>query len=191
VGLLPRVDPAAPRRTADLVRGNGIGTASIMYRRSALPTEYPPAFWHHAPMGDLPLHLLASLHGDLHFLPETMGVYRVGSGHWSTRSHLETIDASIRMRELLPVLVGDRLDPLLRPWLARRRLDRALACLELGDLAGARAALAQVDPAALGRSARWQRRAVRAAVRAPAAAQGALRAWTWAKEQARRARARG
>lgn len=191
VGLLPRVDPVSPRRTADLVLGNGIGTASIMYRRSAMPKVYPPAFWHHTPMADLPLHLAASLHGDIHYLPETMGVYRVGSGHWSTRSRLETIDASIRMRELLPILVGDSLDSVLRPYLARRRLDRALACLELGDLDGARATLAKVDRAALGRGRRWQWRAVRAAVRAPMVAQGALRAWTWAKTQARQARARG
>lgn len=191
VGTLPAIDPVAPRRTADLVRGNGIGTASILYRRSALPTAYPEAFWHHAPMGDLPLHILASLHGDIHFLPETMGIYRVGSGHWSTRSRLETIDASIRMRELLPILVGDRLDPLLRPWLARRRLDRALACLEAGDRDGAARALADADPTLLARPDRWRRRAIALALRSPGGARRALTGWGRTKAAAKRWLARG
>lgn len=63
----------------DLLRENFIQTASIFYRRSALP-DPPPPWWYRMPIGDWPLLVLIARNGLVGYLPETMSVYRLHEG---------------------------------------------------------------------------------------------------------------
>jgi glycosyltransferase involved in cell wall biosynthesis len=69
-------------RLGDLFLGNPIPGCSPLIRRSAL-AELGPWF-ETALFGDWPLYLIAGKHGDIEFLSEPLGVYRVHrEGMWS------------------------------------------------------------------------------------------------------------
>jgi glycosyltransferase involved in cell wall biosynthesis len=60
---------------AELVRSNVVASCSPVFRREVLD-PLPP--WYFAlPWGDWPLYFMALSHGEVHFLPDTMGVYRL------------------------------------------------------------------------------------------------------------------
>jgi glycosyltransferase involved in cell wall biosynthesis len=66
----------------DLINKNFIHTASIVYRN----TIEIPNWIAKCTVGDYPLLLILSLHSKIKYLPDTMAVYRTGSGMWSTIS---------------------------------------------------------------------------------------------------------
>ncbi len=68
----------------DLARRNFVLTASIIYRRSmVLPL---PEWIRLHPVGDWPMHLIASLRGPIRYLPEVMSAYRMGGTFSSQNS---------------------------------------------------------------------------------------------------------
>jgi glycosyltransferase involved in cell wall biosynthesis len=76
---------------ADLIAGNYLQTGSVMFR-AGLYGELPP--WYlDMPTFDWPLHVLNAEHGNIGYLDEILGVYRVHSaGFWSMRmSRYESI----------------------------------------------------------------------------------------------------
>ena len=69
----------------ELIRCGGVffATASFVYRSELI--RYKPDWRKKASVGDFPLQILAGLHGDVHYLPDKMCVYRFRSeGSWST-----------------------------------------------------------------------------------------------------------
>lgn len=62
----------------DLLKGNFIYTCSVMFRNGLLP-EFPEWFSRVA-WADWPLHILNAEHGDIGYIPEVMGTYRIHSG---------------------------------------------------------------------------------------------------------------
>lgn len=81
--------PPGPRRVAslaDLLERDFIPTCSTMFR-AGLIDGFPDWFFS-LPMGDWPLHVLNALHGDIGYVDEIMGAYRLHAGGAWTR--LET-----------------------------------------------------------------------------------------------------
>lgn len=75
--------------TDDVIRNNGLylATNSLVYR-AWLNNERPD--WRtKAAVGDFPLQVLGTLKGELHFLSDTMSVYRfMRSGSWTTQQNV-------------------------------------------------------------------------------------------------------
>lgn len=73
---------------SDLAKGNFIHTPTVMYRK--VFSKFPE--WvRSAPIGDYPLLMLNAEKGKIKYLNEEMGIYRVGSGIWSSQSDLYRI----------------------------------------------------------------------------------------------------
>jgi len=68
--------------TKDILKFNYIQTGSVVFRNTDKGVF--PDWIRSLTMGDWPVHILNSLHGDIYYLPQTMGVYRVhGASGWS------------------------------------------------------------------------------------------------------------
>jgi glycosyltransferase involved in cell wall biosynthesis len=72
----------------DLCVGNFIPNVSVFFRNNLIK-EFPD--WYNLmPMGDWPLHILNAEHGDIWFINEVMGTYRIHKdGRWSLMNQLE------------------------------------------------------------------------------------------------------
>ena len=86
---------------ADLFPWNWIYTASVMYRRSALPKRVPD--WYFGmPMFDWPTFILIARSGRLGYIPDVMSAYRVhGGGVWSRLTASERTGRSVQAGEVL------------------------------------------------------------------------------------------
>lgn len=89
---------------ADLAGGNFMQTCSVMFR-AGLYDELPE--WYlEMPTFDWPLHLLNSEHGDIGYIDDVMGAYRVhAAGFWSMNMALyrkvEDVESMIRGYEIV------------------------------------------------------------------------------------------
>ena len=80
----------------DLLKGNFIYTCSVMYRRG-LFKEFPDWFYK-TPLADWPLHILNAQHGDIGYISEVMGAYRIhGGGIYSSMGEMEQVKGMIEM----------------------------------------------------------------------------------------------
>ncbi len=87
----------------DLIKGNYIHTCSVMYRRSGI--QAVPEWFRGLKMVDWPFHLLHAERGNIGYLNEAMGAYRVhGGGVFSVRGLIRQHEAALE--------VYDRLEPL-------------------------------------------------------------------------------
>ena len=130
VRILDEADPARqdlhciqPMRAKygieDLLRGNFMHTASVMFR-SRLFGDLPSWFFQ-CPIGDWPLHVLNAQHGRIGYLDEVMAVYRKhGKGVWSRQSRLQVLANSIQCADLIRTGVsphqGKHLDEAVINW---------------------------------------------------------------------------
>jgi glycosyltransferase involved in cell wall biosynthesis len=72
----------------DLAKGNYMHTCSVVYRNH-LFTDFPNYFFA-SPIGDYFLHLLNARYGKIHFIDETMAIYRVhATSYWSSKQQIE------------------------------------------------------------------------------------------------------
>ena len=75
----------------DLIQGNIMHTPTCVFRNH-LFTKYPKAFMQ-LKLGDWLLHLLNAHKGNIHFMKDTMAVYRVQSNSsWSSLSHIKQVE---------------------------------------------------------------------------------------------------
>jgi glycosyltransferase involved in cell wall biosynthesis len=82
--------------TKDILTLNYIATCSVVFRN--LNKGVFPDWIRSLSMGDWPVHILNSLHGDIYCLPEYMGVYRVhDTSGWS--KNLSSISGKIKTTE--------------------------------------------------------------------------------------------
>jgi glycosyltransferase involved in cell wall biosynthesis len=80
MGRLWTPQDIGPRLTlADLWQGNPFATCGSLFRRACVPVipDWYDAFF---PVTDWPLYILFAEHGDIGFLPESMGAYRLHPG---------------------------------------------------------------------------------------------------------------
>lgn len=86
----------------DLLKGNFMHTCSVMFRRG-LFSDFPDWFYKVA-VGDWPLHILNAQHGDIGYIDEVMGAYRVHSGGiYTSREGIEQVRGMI---EAYPFING-------------------------------------------------------------------------------------
>lgn len=69
----------------DLAAGNYIHTPSVVYR-NLTEIKQDKAKCGVLPVGDYTLWMICANYGKIFKLPDVMGIYRLGSGHWSTKS---------------------------------------------------------------------------------------------------------
>jgi len=125
--------PKAISTIADLAGGNFMQTCSVVFRAGlygALPDWYLSM-----PTFDWPLHLLNAEHGDIGYIDEVMGVYRVRPGSfWSTNMALylrvEDVESMIRAYEIVNEYTRFRFDATIRDQL--RPLYRRAAEVLIG-----------------------------------------------------------
>jgi glycosyltransferase involved in cell wall biosynthesis len=67
----------------NLAYRNFIHTPSVVFRSKYLPL---PLELSYAPVGDYVLWLHLASHGKIHYIPESMAIYREGVGFWSSKS---------------------------------------------------------------------------------------------------------
>jgi glycosyltransferase involved in cell wall biosynthesis len=80
----------------DLLKGNFIHTCSVMFRRG-LFGEFPDWFYK-AATADWPLHILNAQYGDIGYINEIMGAYRVHSGGiHSSKGEMEQVKGMIEI----------------------------------------------------------------------------------------------
>jgi glycosyltransferase involved in cell wall biosynthesis len=83
---------------ADLAAGNFIPTCSTMFR-NRLFSEFP-GWYYEVSMGDWPLHIINAHYGDVGYIDEVMGVYRVHSrSRWSAKSRVDVLNDTINAAE--------------------------------------------------------------------------------------------
>jgi len=76
-------DVPEPLKLADLIQDNWIPSSSALWRRAALPRF--PDWFSRSMFEDWPLFLLLAMKGAIHYIPETMSVYRQHDGGlWSS-----------------------------------------------------------------------------------------------------------
>ena len=137
---ISRPVPAPVTTLADLVIGNYLQTGSVMFR-AGLYGELPD--WYlDMPTFDWPLHVLNAEHGDIGFIDEILGAYRVHSaGFWSMRmsryESLAEVEGMIRAHELIDRHTGRRYHEAIRAPLLDLYRHAARILLAAGRRAGA------------------------------------------------------
>lgn len=136
----PRQRPVVSRR--ELYTHNPIGACSPMVRHRVV--DPMPSWYFDSPWGDWPLYFMAETAGEIHYLPEVLGVYRIhGRGAYSGLDRLSQVRQDVIFFKVLPFeqKEPDRL-------IHAERLAEALAAeayehLRLGQWNEARAAWAE------------------------------------------------
>jgi glycosyltransferase involved in cell wall biosynthesis len=97
----------------DLLKGNFIHTCSVMYRRG-LFKEFPDWFYK-TPLADWPLHILNAEHGDIGYISEVMGAYRIHcAGIHSSRGELEKVRDMIKIYPYINAHLNYRYNSLIK-----------------------------------------------------------------------------
>jgi glycosyltransferase involved in cell wall biosynthesis len=136
-------DPSMPeRQTLDcLWEGNPFATCGSLFRRSAIP-RIPDWYCDFFPITDWPLYILFAEHGEIAFIPEPMGVYRIHSGGlFSSNDELTKLHSTSRLFQRLNEATEFRHDHKLRRGHHRYFLGWARKYLAEGDVRKARKCL--------------------------------------------------
>lgn len=119
----------------DLLLNNFVHTSSAMLRHDAF--EDYPRWVYDAPFSDYPTWVQAATHGDIGYLKEFLGAYRVhDAGYWSGVDPVDQVRSMIDFYERMRPALGDAYDEVFDRVLAR--FHAQLAC-----------ELAQVPPRAV------------------------------------------
>lgn len=112
-----------------LIEANFIQTCSVVFR-NGLFGEFPDWFLE-AGLGDWPLQILNSLHGNIGFLPQSMAAYRIHSrGYWTSKSESDCEEITTRLYLLLHQYLEPPLSELIAARIVARstELHEQLAC---------------------------------------------------------------
>ena len=104
-----------------------IAGCSPLIRKAAVSTL--PKWYNDLPVGDWPLFLLAAQHGQIGYIDDVLGVYRIHpSGEWSKRDNAQRITLLIELYEKLNASFNFQYDeivqPLISKWSERLELAR-------------------------------------------------------------------
>ena len=147
-GVMTRFCPPnlPPRLTLDDVVVDSFALPSSSMVRRGLADRLPPELAH-LKIYDWPRFVLTAARGDIGYISEPLGVYRIHSGgHWSRGgAWLDSMDESVRMQrgtlacyEAFWPMFGGRFQRRLRPRLAKLHLNLTVAHSEREDWPAAR-----------------------------------------------------
>ena len=106
-----------------LIEHNPVASCSPVFRSDSIRPL--PQWYMTLPWGDWPLYILAAMRGEIHFIPEVMGAYRIHEGGMYSRlSRRERLRLEVEFFEGLVGVVG--------PAEPRRRARLAATLVELG-----------------------------------------------------------
>jgi glycosyltransferase involved in cell wall biosynthesis len=116
----------------DIVKGNFIYTCSVLFRRDA--EFHLPEWYFKCPIGDWPLHVIHARKGNIGYIPDVMGVYRIHKENaWSSKSVLERRQTCYGMIDTLDRFLNYEYHNAI----AKRKVEMLLAmlanALEIGD----------------------------------------------------------
>lgn len=84
----------------DFLKNSFIASVTTVFRRNLF--EYFPEWYYRMPQGDWPLHVLNAQHGDIGYIDEVMGVYRVHSGGiWASCDTVTLLEKMIQGMEII------------------------------------------------------------------------------------------
>lgn len=114
-----------------------IPTCSAMFRRAAL--EALPDWYFELQVGDWPLHILIARKGNIAFIAEPMGVYRIHPGNtWSSREESERLAGVADMLRRVEGALEGRYRSILRDTMFKVYLWLGLDAVAAGDRSEAR-----------------------------------------------------
>lgn len=126
---------------ADLWHGNPFATCGSLFRRACVPA-IPDWYDGFFPVTDWPLYILFAEHGDIAFLPEAMGAYRLHSGGlYSAQSQRAKLAAMDSLYRRLNQCLSGRHDAPIHAGHRRYFIDWARTHLKQGDIDLARTSL--------------------------------------------------
>jgi len=129
-------DQASEVQMYELLAENPVGSCSPVFRREAI--DPLPSWYFDQPWGDWPLYIIAAKHGQIHYLPDLMGVHLTHpGGMWSRLSRLEALEGTTRCQEGMRGFVPPELEAARRQALAETWVKRAVEHARLGDRAAA------------------------------------------------------
>jgi glycosyltransferase involved in cell wall biosynthesis len=122
---------------ADLLAGNFIPTCSVMVRNGLLRAL--PAWFQQLGFGDWAFYVLNAQYGNIGYLDEVMGTYRVhGHGQWSGESKIQRLSSQISVYKAFRAHLDSRYTGAIRAALARSYLKLSSQYERRGDLRSAR-----------------------------------------------------
>lgn len=120
----------------DLLRGNFIQTCSAMFR-AGLFNEIPEWFYR-VPMGDWPLHILNALHGNIGYINDILGAYRVSNaGIWSSDSRVSIVKRTINAADIIRCHLDRRYEKNINKSISRWHYEIVKILFKENDLRGA------------------------------------------------------
>lgn len=125
----------------DLWQGNPFATCGSLFRRACVPV-IPQWYDDFFPITDWPLYVLFAEHGNIAYLPEAMGAYRLHSGGlYSAQSQQAKLASMDSLYRRLNQCLGGRYNAAIHAGHRRYFLDWAAEHLRRGDSMLAHAAL--------------------------------------------------
>ncbi len=116
----------------DLLKGNFIQTPAVMFR-ARLFEEFPRWFYL-TPMGDWPLHIMNAQHGNIGYIDEIMGVYRIHDGGvWSTKGLIPKLQREIETYRFFNAHLNFRYNKFIKSKISLRYLWIAAEYKRSGD----------------------------------------------------------
>lgn len=108
----------------DLLTGNFIASGSVVYRNELI-CEFP-GWFRKTPVGDWPLYILNSLHGDIGYIDEAMEVYRIHScGLWQSQDGIQQNLTDIQTYRILYNQLDHRYAKLIKQRISHRYYNMA------------------------------------------------------------------
>ena len=130
---------------ADLWDGNPFATCGSLFRRSCV-AQIPEWYDGFFPVTDWPLYILFAEQGDIAYLPDMMGAYRLHAGGlYSAQSRRDKLASMDSLYRRLNTCLDGRYDAEIHAGHRRYFLDWARAYGSEGDIALARACLAYAN----------------------------------------------
>jgi len=121
----------------DLLISNFIANSSVMYRAGMI-VDFP-AWWYSTEMTDWTTHIMYARQGEVGYLDETMGAYRVHSeGVWSKQSNMERILEDIQAYGLINNYLEYRYNKKIKNLVSNRYYKLSMISYDKGDIKAAK-----------------------------------------------------
>jgi len=132
-----RIDQKETFKLEDLWASNFIATCSVMLRWNLI--RHLPEWYSTLPFGDWPLYILAALQGNIGYINEVMGAYRIHSGGaWSGSSTIQQAESLVNFYTTMDAQLGFAHHRSIRSHLSKRYYRLALEYEKISDFANAK-----------------------------------------------------